>query len=88
MLIYRVLLDKIKSLILKSCFVTTARHLIYSGTQNVRREKHVSAVYTHTHAVEIKDGCGSIIFGSGSILRFVSIPQRTLALGLSVLIYV
>lgn len=49
------------------------------GTQNVRREKHVSAVYAHT--VKIKDpqaplGCGSIIFGSGSILRFVSIPQR------------
>lgn len=62
------------------------------GTQNVRCEKHVSAVYAHT-PFRLKDpqaplGCGSIIFGSGSILRFVPIPRRTSALGLSVLIYV
>lgn len=62
------------------------------GTQNVRREKLVSVVHTHTpfriENPQAPLGCGSIIFGSGSILRFVPIPRRTSALGLSVLIYV
>ncbi len=59
---------------------------------SVRRERHVTVVHMHA-PFQIKNlpaplGCGSIISSSCSILRFVPIPQRTLALGLSVLIYV